>query len=249
MATPAQTAIAGQPDLATPEFAPQFRDAGGATRRTGRAATATTPTGAVAARRRRRTLADDHRRAPGRRVVDRLDGVVLSAAATTGRARLELAVADLGGQPGLALAGTPDQCLLCTGAGGLGTDLCRLRFQSVPEPAHRAGGLGYRTGVPPNAPASGQCKRCPVDRRDCADAAHPQRMGHRTGPLTRQPTPPGPAPEQPGLQGQHQDNPRTAALQEPGIGHALPLWRRPTECRSYGRRQDTTMVEGPVEAV
>jgi hypothetical protein len=41
----------------------------------------------------------------------------------------------------------------CAGTGGLGTGVCRLRFQPVSEPPHCTGSLGHRTGVPPFAPA------------------------------------------------------------------------------------------------
>ncbi len=88
-------------------------------------------------------MADDHRRASGKCAMDWFDGVVLPVPAAAGRTRLELADPDHRRGAGLALAGTPDQCFLRAGADCLGAGLCRLRFQSLPEPAHGAGGLGY----------------------------------------------------------------------------------------------------------
>ncbi|MNN41671.1 hypothetical protein D3C81_1558040 [compost metagenome] len=144
--------------MAPSEFQPQLSAAGGATRRPRWQRPATTPARAAATQRRCRAVVDHHRRAPGNRVVDRPDGAVLHAAAAANRNGLELAVADTRGGSRLALARTPDQCLLRTGAGGVGADLCRLRLQSLSEPAHTTGSLGYRTGVSPLATAPEQ--RC-----------------------------------------------------------------------------------------
>ncbi|MNI51462.1 hypothetical protein D3C73_1061910 [compost metagenome] len=244
MATVAQAATAGQPDLAPPEPEPQLPAARVAARRPGRRGTPATIASVVAARRRRGTLADRDRCAPGKRVMDWLDGAVLPAAATTGRTRLELAVADQRRDAGLALAGAPVQRLLRPGAGGVGTGLRGRRLQPVSEPAHRARGLGYRAGVSPTVPAFERHNPCPVAGSVLAVAHRTHCPGGRTGPGgARQPAPAGAIPDQPGVPGQHQGDPRSATIQEPGNRHPLSIRRKPGRRRKRGRRQHASMAK------